>query len=504
MKRHCWAIVLLAVLLISGLAIVCDYGISWDEEFQRDYGFHVYQYVHEGDPELLEYRSRYHGPAFQYVLYLAEHLVGPTDPGDVYRLRHVITFLFSVVGAGFFYLLLLEMFRKRSWALLGMALLVLSPRIFAHSFYNSKDASFMYMFIIAMYTMVLMLRNLNWRTAIAHAFACAWLMDIRILGAFVPIFTGILILPRFFWSFNENLRKVPQLLLFVLLILVGMVAFWPTLWHAPLEELMNATVKMRSYPWGDPVRFMGAFYSPRDLPWFYLPWWIIITTPLIHLALIAVGAVVWIFTALGIRPEHRVAVLIWAVLPLWVITNQGATVYDGWRHLYFIWPSFVILAVAGASWLMQRLEVHLPSALVWAVLLLGCALPLQWIVRNHPYQAVYFNALAGKDAGLDYEMDYWGGSYRQALEWLVANFPDGDLLICPAHFPGHLNQRMLLEQDHARLRNMPLDEADFFISNYRFPRELDSFIEKRWPYERPLYQIEVDGNAVVGVYDVRE
>jgi len=503
-KDHRGAILLLSIFLLSGLAIVWDYGITWDEEYQRDYGFHVFNYVHHDDGELREYQSRYHGPAFQYVLYVAEHFAAPSDPGDVYRLRHVITFLFSVIGTGFFYLLLLQILRRRSWALLGMALLILSPRIFAHSFYNSKDASFMYMFIIATYTMVLMLRDLNWRTVTIHALACAWLVDMRVLGLFVPMFTAFLLLPGFFWSFKEHLMKLPQLVWYSVLLIVGVVAFWPTLWHAPLWEFLNATIRMSAYPWNEPIRFSGEFLTPNQLPWYYLPWWIIISTPLFHLGLMALGTIAWLFAAKDIRWEHRVAVLLWAVLPLWIITSQGATVYDGWRHLYFIWPSFVIVAVAGARWLMQRLEVHLPSALIWLGLIAGCGYQVQWIVRNHPFQAVHMNLLAGDDAGMNYEMDYWGGSYRQALEWLVAYRPEGDLRVCVAHLPGHINQRMLKEKDRQRLQQHELYNAEFFISIHRYPSEFESFVEGSWPYDRPLHKIEVDGNIVVGVYDLRK
>ena len=37
---------------------------------------------------------------------------------------------------------------------LGSLFLILSPRIFAHSFYNSKDLAFLSFFIISIYTMV--------------------------------------------------------------------------------------------------------------------------------------------------------------------------------------------------------------------------------------------------------------------------------------------------------------------------------------------------------------
>ena len=161
--QHRWTLVLMGILMAAGLASVNDFGITWDEHYQRDYGQFVHHYIHYDDTYLHEYQSRYHGPAFQYVLYQVQHWVKPSDPGDVFRLRHVMTFLFSIIGTWFFYLLLLEIFKRKEWALLGLVLLWLSPRILSHSFYNSKDAAFMYMFIIAMYTMVRMLRDLKER-----------------------------------------------------------------------------------------------------------------------------------------------------------------------------------------------------------------------------------------------------------------------------------------------------------------------------------------------------
>lgn len=502
-SEHRWALLFLGLFLAFGLFAVGDYGITWDEQYQRDYGQFVHHYVHYDDTYLHEYKSRYHGPAFQYMLYLAEHWLKPADPGDVYRLRHLLTFLFSVVGIGFFYLLCLEIFRKRNWALLGMVLLTLSPRIFSHSFYNSKDATFMYMFIIAVYTMLVMLRNLNWRTMTAHAIVCAFLIDIRILGAFVPIFTGILLLPRLMVSSAQTFRLLPKLAAYGLLVLFGMVLFWPTLWHAPLAELINALKTMSAYPWDSPIRFGGAFVTPRELPWHYLLTWMLITTPLIHLFLIAAGAVVVMFKGSELHWEHRLTVLLWAILPIWAITNRGATVYDGWRHVYFLWPVAVIMAVAGARWLMGMLEVRVPSVLPWTVLILLLCWPARWIVVNHPHQAVFFNSLAVDNAGMRYELDYWGGSYKQALEWLVQHVPEGEIRICPVNLPGHLNQMMLPEEQRERLGNVGLDDAQYVISNHRYPNEFDPYVEKRYPYSNPVFQISVDGNIIVGVYHLR-
>ncbi len=503
LREHRWVLVFLAVLLVSGLAAVGDYGITWDEQHQRDYGQYVHHYVHYGDTFLHQYQSRYHGPALQYLLYQVEHWLRPQDSGDVYRLRHLLTFLFSIVGVGCFYLLGLKIFRSRSWALLGAVLLVLSPRILSHSFYNSKDAAFMYMFIIAMYTMVRMLSNMNFRTVTVHALACAVLFDMRILGGFVPVFTAVLLLPRYFWSFREQMAKVPLLLWCVMLFAIGVVAFWPTLWHSPLWELVNALRTMSAYPWEYAVRFRGEFIPSTQLPWFYLPFWMIITTPLIHLVLVALGTYAWFADKGRVTTEHFLMVLLWAALPLAVVVGKGAVVYDGWRHVFFVWPAFVMLAVAGSRWAVERLGKRVPAVAVWAVLAVTLSGPLLWSLRNHPHQAAFFNALAVNNAWQNYEMDYWGGSYKQALEWLAEHCEDEEITIFPAHLPGELNLWMLPPDQRERFRKVELGEARYLVSNYRYQEHLEAFLEQRYPYEHPLHVIEVDGNPIVGVYRLR-
>jgi hypothetical protein len=500
---HRWAAALFSMVLAVGICVHGDFGITWDEEYQYGYGERIHHYVYYDDESLLDYPSRYHGPVFQFVLYKAEKLIGIDDVGDVYRFRHLLTFLFAVVGSLFFYGLLLMVFRRRSLALLGVSLLLLSPRILSHSFYNSKDAVFMYMFIIAMYTMLRVLKALNWRTVTFHAVICALLIDVRILGVFVPAITVLLLLPRLLYSGKmAAFRLVTLGAWFGIVLLAGVVAFWPTLWHDPLSELVNAFTRMSAYPWDDEVRFMGRFLTPDQLPWYYLPWWVIISVPLLHLVLMLVGLATW-FNRNGMASEHRWAVLLWLLLPLSTIIGKGAVVYDGWRHLFFIYPALVLMAVSGVHFVFRKLEVVAPSLLLWLTLALPLGWLTVWVVRNHPHQCVYFNTLAVKDAWYNYEMDYWGGSYKQALEWLVANRPEGNISICTTHLPGVLNQHMLPAQERARLIATQLEYADYLISNHRYPREFDPFIEGRFPYHRPIYQISVDGNVIVGVYDLK-
>lgn len=58
-----------------------------------------------------------------------------------------------------------------------------------------------------------------------------------------------------------------------------------------------------------------------------------------------------------------------------------------------------------------------------AVILLLLWNPIRHIIKNHPYEYVYFNELEGgmKNAFANYEMDYYYHSTREASEWVIAN-----------------------------------------------------------------------------------
>ena len=496
-KRHALALVLLFCYTVVGLTIYNDYGISWDEPLQRDYGEKVFNYVFNNDDEIRKHPSRYHGPVFQILLVGIERITGAEDL--VYEQRHFLTFLFSILGLWCFYKLLLTLRFSRYWAAIGMGFLMVSPRIFAHSFFNCKDAVFMYMFIISMYAIVRFLGKPSVSRTILLALLIGFAIDIRILGSFVPIILVLLWLMRI-WGYPPFFKQtIGKMVTMAIVSFVIMLAFWPTLWINPIAEIGNALTKMGDYPWDNPVLFEGEFAKPKSLPWYYLPKWMIITTPIFISAFSVLGLFSW---SLDQRNPlwKKVIPLVW-LLPFLVILYTGATVYDGWRHVFFLYPALLIFALSGVEMLFGSWQ-KLPS-LKWAPI--GLMLfPLMSIVKMHPHQQVYFNPLVMTDAWKNYEMEYWGLSYKEALEFLCEYKPEGPLKLSVANAPGFYNQFTLDKKDQLRIEWVNRDEADFFLSNFRYPNDYFSFTEGNEPYQHALHIIKVEGNPIVGVFDLRE
>src|SRR5436190_9688465 len=190
------AVIFFSMFLLTGLLVYDDYGLSYDEETSRvGNGYINYNFIqtHEEGP-LAKASEKYHGPAFEIFLVFAEKLFKRTDDRSIFLCRHLLTFLLFFTGVIFFYCLALNYFRNKSAALLTCLVLVLSPRIFADGFYNSKDMAFLSVFIPSIYFLIRFVDKQVLRSVFLHALVTGILVDIRITGIIVPAFTVLILL----------------------------------------------------------------------------------------------------------------------------------------------------------------------------------------------------------------------------------------------------------------------------------------------------------------------
>src|SRR5690606_2262608 len=130
--------ILFGLLISLAFANYTDFGISWDESFQRKTGAINYQFVFEGDSALLTYHDRDYGAAFELPLILIEESLGLTDSREIYLMRHLVSHLFFIFCLWCCYWLIYLFFNNKWLAATGVLLFVLHPLIYAHSFFNTK------------------------------------------------------------------------------------------------------------------------------------------------------------------------------------------------------------------------------------------------------------------------------------------------------------------------------------------------------------------------------
>ena len=145
------------VLFFFQLFIVNDYGFSHDEELSRLNGLVSYNYIlekfnfntiylHSDTPKLENYIDRTYGVIFELLLVIIEKTSNLDNSKLIYLTRHYLTSFTFFIGCIFFYLTLRKFFSKKI-SLLGTLIFLSHPRIFAHSFYNSKDIVFLVFFV---------------------------------------------------------------------------------------------------------------------------------------------------------------------------------------------------------------------------------------------------------------------------------------------------------------------------------------------------------------------
>ena len=141
-----------ALFALVGVVLVGDYYyVTYDEFDSRHLAIATLSYIVGADDILLHHHIQTYGVAFELLLLFVERLLGLEDLQKIYLTRHLVTHLFFLVGGLFCYLLVRRMGGSRVVGLFAMLLFLLHPRLYAHSFFNTKDLPFLSMFMIALF-----------------------------------------------------------------------------------------------------------------------------------------------------------------------------------------------------------------------------------------------------------------------------------------------------------------------------------------------------------------
>jgi hypothetical protein len=359
--------------------------------------------------------------------------------------------------------------------------LMLTPRIFAEGHYNNKDVVLM---VLVLVTVWLSLRLSDeptpWR-ALLFSLAGAMAANTKIIGLMVWGLCAVFVLWRLIAA--RRMRGMAWVSAFVTLLAFGgfYLLLTPAMWNDPLGYLQYVVQNAMDFTrWQNDVLFRGTVYHLQDttLPRVYLPYMIAVTVPLWVLLLFAVGqlAVVPRFFKRGGRPfadGASMALLLCTLLwlaPLAYAVLGKPTLYNGWRHFYFIYGPMLALAAYGlqtlASWLAARRARALPR--VGAMLLALCmGMTGAQMAASHAREYTYYNELVAR-AGLpdNMELDYWNVSTLETLRALTQKLPAAQaapVSICGSELWSHNGLEdalaLLSAEDRARFRLIPAGSA---------------------------------------------
>ena len=526
-RFHSLALIACALFLITGLAIVDDYGVSPDTGGQRLVAINTLNYVLHGDSTLLRTHDRFYGAALELPLFLlTERVLGLEDPRHVHLARHILTHLFFLLSGFCCYLLARRLSGDRLAALLVMALFLLSPRLYAHSFFNSKDAVFASAFVMAL---LFASRAFDRDSLGAYRWcgaAAGLLVNLRIMG--VVLFAVVLVFRAWAWfraGEGAARRRVAATAgAFALWGVVVLFISLPYLWEDPVERLTEMFVVLANHSTATHELFRGQVFSGAALPWDYVLRWFAISQPPVTLLLgllglgavgIAAGGVVRRGAGAGPGAAWGAAELRFGVLlatcfalPLVAFALLRPTTIDGWRHFYFLHGPFCLLATFALMGLrglsVRGLRKEWIGGAVCALTAAGLCVAALEMAQVHPNQHLYFNFLVDRKTPerlhKRYETDYWNMVFRQGYEHALRQAPAFTINIRPWTFPApadiNHNVRILPAAARSRFTYDRSRDPDFYlVINTRHPAA--SVLKDSFP--PVLHRFKVYNNTMLTV-----
>ena len=518
--------------ILLGYLIYKDYGVSTDEpvdylrgqiDFKRFRGGSLEQFQKDcsmmGDESIC-----YYPPLFSMLLYRiapygdnqpvmmrGSSWYGPSgNTQSIYFHRHQVTFAFFAFSVFIFFLIGKKIFKDWKIGLLGALFLIISPRIFAQSFYNPKDIPFLSAYVISIYTLLLFLEKKNVFTAILHGFAIGVVCCIRTPGLIIIPITFFFYLFDLFLSKEKwkSYLKAGLFLFFSLIIAAGLV-FWftPVLYTNPIANYIKAFNIMKLYPWNNYQLYMGQNIMGK-VPWHYSLVWFAISSPVFYLLLFLLGAAISIARTIKSRTRAHFRALrdlylvgACGVLPIGAVILMKSTLYNGARQMYFVYPALLLVSLYGFKVMIDKIRQKTLHWQLWTAIILvaGLAYPVYFMARYHPYEYVYFNFLAGprmSDIKENYELDGWGVSVRDGLKYILNTDSSSRIYVALYECPPQ-GYYMLPLSDRGRLKvNSDAGLPTYIVTTFR------NYPQKKVTQGKVYYSIKVGDAAILTIYKI--
>lgn len=463
-----------------------------------------------------------YGGLFEFISMAVAKMVGIHTDLDTgfHDVRHFLLGLFTVISLLFAGLIAKELLGWRA-AVFTVVILLISPRFIGHGMMNSKDLPFAMGYIIATYYILRFLKAFplpTWKNAVGVMLGMAIALNVRV-GALLLFFYFALFCVLF-WGYFQFIKKSPGFDFGNLgkavakAVVAGIGGYflglllWPYGLLDPFGNPLAVLKEQSEFPVFINQLFEGQVVSSKDLPSYYLTKFIYMTSPLTFLLGFVAGAVLLFINRNKTHVGLWAFLLFTSVFPLAYLSYNNTNVYNGWRHVLFVYPALVVVAAAGFEYVLRT--VHKPVAKyavagAFAVLSLSSA---YWMATNWAYQYVYFNPLVGgiKGAYGQYVTDYYMIGVKEASNWLLEQEKIGSAgrplkIVSDCVYPAQVyittkteNVAMQYQRFHGRT-GADWDYAIFY-SEYVNPYQLQNGL---WPPDGTVYTVEAGGVPICAV-----
>lgn len=432
------ALILLIIMLKASLSA----GISCDEILHYNHSVDVYNYFATGgaDKSALtnhpELNLKYYGQSYDnFVTFVTKWL----NIEDIYTFRNLMSSL-----AGWLTIFVTALFaiwlKDQFTGIVVLMLFAISPAFIGHSYNNLKDIPFSLGYIAGIFLMLKFIfkdGKTSVKNAVLLTLSIAFCISIRAGGLLLVCYFCFFVIIDFFMKYlgegRINTRDVIHKLVWVsgicLVAVLLSIVLWPYALQDPFRNILESYKIMAHYPATFRQIFEGKTEWSDFMPWYYLPKSMGITIPVLVLSGLFIFFL-FLKKAFAGGKHLLYGFLVFTVIfPVIFVILEKSNLYSSWRQFLFLYPGIVIIASIGIVFLIDHIRNLYLKVIVGCILALMAVNPLRFMLKNHPYEYLYYNELAGglKGAYGNYETDYYFTSQTEASQWLINYFRENNI-----------------------------------------------------------------------------
>ena len=267
--------------------------------------------------------------------------------------------------------------------------------------------------------------------------------------------------------------------------------------------------------------FNGEYVKNNFLPSFYIPLWILITTPLITIFFFLLGYFFlikrFLFRLISIKEnspyndfwrgkneKKDIYILsIFTFIIFYAVLNN-MTFYSGWRQVYFLNIFLIYIAIVGVNFIHLNISLRLRK-IFYTIVLLSISFIYLKIIILHPYQGLYFNNLVTDTKKDAFEIDYWGLAGVKSLNYILSlEKNNSEIKIANATFVPLERSLSLLSEENAK--KIKVVGQNYQDANYIFSSNISEVNKKtNFKYEIPenfkkIHQFKLDGFLIYELF----
>jgi hypothetical protein len=521
-------ILFLSLIFIIGFITSFGYGSYLDEKSEKEILYsNILEYTNHIAPNsslandfktngiipISESIEKDHGTALYYPVWFI-YLIEKDNINLGSAIWHAYTFFLVFLGMLCLYFLVKEMYKDTPVAMAAVLLFWLTPRMFAESHYNNKDMVLLSTVFMIMYFGYRVAKKCEWRDVILFALSGAFAMNTKIVGAWPFGVMGIYAFFNLLFHKKLNIKTLIKTASCIVLWILFFILLTPASFDGIIKFFAYLlTFALDFNRWNDYVLYNGImlYHNVTGTPHKYLLRMIGITTPTVHLFLLAIGTgltAAGLFTNKDEKRARSIEIIVFTLcgaVPLAFAVISGTRVYNGWRHFYFVYPSLILLMVHGLIGIHRYLKKRKLAAVIpiaTGFYLLNCALG---IGANYPQEHSFYNMLAGKNIEERFELDYWDLSIEEALNTILEREEKEFSVGClnnPTLWGIERNYDRLINLDKLRITiKEDYKEADYVIVNttYAVMYSKESYEALKKDHTL-IKEIKSYGNTICEVY----